>query len=92
MDVEEEEEEEIVRRMVLRRKADPKTGKHTLREPAQSKCTWTFHKSRFAWIFAGKVPDAYPKRGILCEPATRTWTFQKSHPVWKFTFVWKFTR
>ena len=25
--------------MMLRRKTDPKTGKHTLREPAQSKCT-----------------------------------------------------
>ena len=25
--------------MMLRRKTDRKTGKHTLREPAQSKCT-----------------------------------------------------
>ena len=25
--------------MMLRRRADPKTAKHTLREPAQSKCT-----------------------------------------------------
>ena len=29
------------RRRMLRRKTDPMTGKHTLREPAQSKCTWT---------------------------------------------------
>ena len=25
--------------VMLRRRADPKTAKHTLREPAQSKCT-----------------------------------------------------
>ena len=33
------------RERMLRRKTDPKTGKHTLWEPAQSKCTWTFDKS-----------------------------------------------
>ena len=37
--------------MMLRRKPDPKTGKHTLCELAQSKCTWTCHKSHFAWTF-----------------------------------------
>ena len=47
MDVEEEEEE----MMMLRRKTDPKTGKHVLCEPAQAKCTWTFEKSHFVWIF-----------------------------------------
>ena len=31
--------------MMLGRKTDPKTGKHTSCKPAQSKCTWTFHKS-----------------------------------------------
>ena len=36
-----------LRRMMLRRKTDPKTGTHTLREPAQSKCTGTFHQSHF---------------------------------------------
>ena len=35
------------RKMMLRRKSDPKTGKHTLCEPAQSKCAWTGHKSHF---------------------------------------------
>ena len=35
----------LVWRMMLRRKTDPKTGTHTLCEPAQSKCTRTFHKS-----------------------------------------------
>ena len=34
-------------RMMLRRKTDPKTGKHTVCEPTQSKHTWTFHKSHF---------------------------------------------
>ena len=37
----------MLRRMMFRRKMDPKTGKHTLFEPAQSKCTWKFHKSHF---------------------------------------------
>ena len=44
----------MLRRMMLRRKTDPKTGKHTLCEPAQSKCTWTFHKSHFVWKLQGK--------------------------------------
>ena len=43
------------KRMILRRrrrrKTDPKTRKHTLCEPAQSKCTWTFHKSHFVEIY-----------------------------------------
>ena len=30
----------MMRRRMLRRKTDPKTGTHTLREPAQSKWTW----------------------------------------------------
>ena len=46
---EEEEEDDEVDRMMLRRRADPKTGKHTLCEPAQSKCAWTFHQSHFVW-------------------------------------------
>ena len=32
--------------MMLRRKTDPKTGKHTLSKLAQSKCTWAFHKGK----------------------------------------------
>ena len=48
----------MLRRMMLRRKTDPKTGKHTLCEPAQSKCTRTFHKSHFVWKFTGKMPNA----------------------------------
>ena len=34
-----------------RRKTDPKTWKHTLCEPAQSKRTWTCHKSRFVEMY-----------------------------------------
>ena len=34
-----------LRRVALRRKTDLKTGKHTLCEPAQLKCTWTGHKN-----------------------------------------------
>ena len=58
-----------LRRMMLRRKSDPKTGKHTLCEPAQSKCAWTFHKSHFVWKIIGKMPDANPATLVLCEPA-----------------------
>ena len=31
--------------MMLRWKTDPKAGRHALSEPAQSKRTWTFHRS-----------------------------------------------
>ena len=45
----------VLRRMMLRRrKTNPKTEKHTLCEPAQSKCTWTFHKSHFVLKSARK--------------------------------------
>ena len=69
---------------MLRRKMD---GKHTLCEPAQSKCTWTWYKSHFVWKFKGKMPDPNPGDIVLCEPAQSksTWTFHKSHFLWKFT-------
>ena len=54
MDVVEKGEDEdnmTLRRMRLRRKTDPKTGKHTLCEPAQAKCTWTLEKSHFVEIY-----------------------------------------
>ena len=38
----------MLRRMMLRRRTDPKIGTHTLCEPAESKCTCTCHKSSFA--------------------------------------------
>ena len=37
----------ILRMLMWRRRTDPKTAPHVLREPAQSKCTSTFHKSHF---------------------------------------------
>ena len=37
--------------MTLRRKTDPKTGKHTLCEPAHATCAWTFHKSHYVGKF-----------------------------------------
>jgi hypothetical protein len=56
-------------------------------EPAQSKCTWTFHTSHFVWKFTGEMPDASPATSVLREPAQSkwTWTVHKSHFVWKFT-------
>ena len=55
------------------------------REPAQSKCTWTFHKSHFVQKFTRKMPDANLAANVLCEPAQSkcTWTFHKSHFVQK---------
>ena len=77
----------MLRRMMLRRKTDPKTGKHTLCEPAQSKCTWTCHQRHVARKLTGKMPYAYPAASILCEPAESkcTWTCHKRHFVRKFT-------
>ena len=40
---------------MLKRKTDPKTVKHTLCEPAQSKCTRTCQKRHFAQKFAGPI-------------------------------------
>ena len=59
-------------------------------EPAQSKCTWTFHKSHFAWEFTGEMPYASTATSVLCEPAQSkyTWTFHKSHSMRKFTGNW----
>ena len=51
---------------MLRRKTDPKTRKHTLCEPAQSKRTWTFHKSHFVWKLTAKMPDPNPATHVFC--------------------------
>ena len=76
----------MLRRMKLRRKTDPKTGKHTWHEPAQSKSTWTLHNSHFVWKFTRKCRTRLP-RPVFCEPAQSkcTWTCQKKHFVRKFT-------
>ena len=71
----------------MRRKTDPKTGKRTLCEPAQSKCTSTCHKSRFIQKFTGKMPLARTATQTLCEPeqSKRITRFHKSHFIQKFT-------
>ena len=89
MDVEDEEDEEDEQEDddVEEEDVEEKTGKHTLREPAQSKCTWTGHKSRFVWKCTRKMDGDISGHSVLLEPAQskRTWTFHKSHFVWKFT-------
>ena len=86
MEEEEEEEEdaEVEEEMMLKRKTDPKTGKHTLCESGQATCTRTFHKSHFAWTCTGKLPYVNPATPVLCQPAQTkctwiTWTCHKSH-------------
>ena len=49
-------------RMRRRRRTDPKTAPHILCEPAQSKRTWTFHKSHFMQKFTGKRPQTKSKQ------------------------------
>ena len=41
-------------------------------EPAQSKCTWTFHKSHFVWKFTRKIPDATETTSIEHRALTLT--------------------
>ena len=56
----------MLRRRMLRRKTDPKTGKHTECEPSQSKCTWIFHKSHLVRTFTEKVAEDRPAASVLC--------------------------
>ena len=53
------------KRIMLRSKTDPKTGKHTVCEPAQSKCTRTFHRSHLYGNLRGKWPRT-PPRPAFC--------------------------
>ena len=74
-----------LRRMMLRRKTDSKTGKHTLCEPALSKCTWTCHKRHFVRKFTGKMPDASNTTSIEHWALTvnyRQKPLQCGHTVW----------
>jgi hypothetical protein len=50
----------MLRRRMLRRKTDPKTGKHTLCEHALATRAWTFHKSHFVWKFTGRMAGTPP--------------------------------
>ena len=47
---------------------DPQTATHTLREPAQLKCTWTKHKSHFVPEFTGKKLEARSSTMIKHRP------------------------
>ena len=73
----------MLRRRMLRRKTDPKTGKHTLCEPAQSKCTWTLHKSHVVLKFIWKMPNAPDTISIEHRALTLTVRIpQCGHTVW----------
>ena len=56
-DVEDNDVEEEGRSQDLGKVPEPRTQDHTLCEPAQSKCTSTFHKSHLIRKFTGKVPE-----------------------------------
>ena len=59
------------------------SGDIVLCEPAQSKCTWTFHKSRFVRKFTRKMPDAPATTSIKHRALTVTVrTPQCGHTVW----------
>ena len=69
----------ILRMPMRRRTTDLKTALRVLREPAQSKCTWTFHKSyfvsrRFTSGSKSSATDSYRHR-LGCHNFTcvRTW-------------------
>ena len=75
----------MLRRRMLRRKTDPKTGKHTSCEPVQPKCRRTLHKSQSVWKIRGKMAADTSGDIVLCEPAQSkcTWTKCNSHFVRK---------
>ena len=51
---------------IYRKMPRPKTQTHTLREPAQSKCRPTCHKSHCIRKFTGKMPRPRPWDHTLC--------------------------
>ena len=59
-----------------------RTYDHTLREPAQSKRMWRFHKSHFIRKFPGKMPQTRvsPEQAPVFTPTVRT--LQCGHTVW----------
>ena len=61
--------------MILRRKTDPKTRRHTLCEPAQSKRTWTCHKSCFVWNLAGICCTSFPRHPFCANLRNRNGHF-----------------
>ena len=76
-----------LRRRMLRRKTDPKTGKHTLCGPARATCACTFHNSHVVWKFTGIMAAEHLRRHCFvraCAIKMPT-TGDKSHFVWKLT-------
>ena len=77
-----------LRRAILRGNLQEKCrtripGQAFLCEPAQSKRTWTFEKSHFAWKFTGKMPDGPATTSIKHWASTLTVrTPQCAHTVW----------
>ena len=73
VDVEEEEEEEDdeVEKDDIEKETDPKTGKHTLCEPAQATCAWTCHKNYSAWKFTTKMAAHAFRDIVSCEHFAR---------------------
>ena len=65
----------------------PRTTTPVLREPAQSKCTWTCHQSQFIRKFLWKMPDAPD----TTSNKHRAWTlFVKNRVV--FSQNWKYLK
>ena len=65
------------------------TGKHTLCELAQSKCTWTVHKSHFVLKCTGNWPDTDENTSIKHRALTATVrTPQCGHTVWGMIKIW----
>ena len=60
------------KRIMLRSKTDPKTGKHTVCEPAQSKCTRTFHRSHLYGNLRGKWLRTPPRPAFCASLRSRT--------------------
>ena len=65
----------------LRHLQDLHARPFTLCEPAQLKCTGTYHKSSFMQEFEGKMPRPRTGTTVFCEPAQSkyTWTSHKSN-------------
>ena len=68
---------------IYRKMAGDTSGDIILCEPAQSKCTWTFHKSHFVWKFIGKMPNAPDTPWIEHRAFTLTVRIPRcGHTVW----------
>ena len=57
--------------MWWRRRTDLKTGKHTLGEPAQSKCAWRGYKSHFVWKFTREWRTPIPGTALCASLRSR---------------------